>query len=204
MDRESLIFYYTKDINTLLARCIVSYCESNSLVLQDRNLYSLWTVMADMNCWIQFPEFCCDRTSGDPVRLTVTGVIALTKNYVYREMSCRVVSCRVDWICRVLWVVSLCLQPTIDCCHGLCFIYYRRSTPRAYALARENKCSVYSWLWARSIAGWHRIQGDAKDTRQSICNNTKAASSNSCTILFISWVLSQKLPLAGNGWEILM
>jgi hypothetical protein len=46
--------------------------------------------MADMNCWIQLPECCCDQISGDPVRQTVTEVTALTES-TYME-NCRVVS----------------------------------------------------------------------------------------------------------------
>ena len=46
--------------------------------------------MTDMNYWIQFPECCCDKTSSDPVFLTVTGVSALIK-LTYIE-NCRVVS----------------------------------------------------------------------------------------------------------------
>jgi len=64
--------------------------DNNALNLQDRNFYSLWTIMAGMHCWIQFPECCCDQISGDPVRLTATGVIALTK-ITYIE-NCHVVS----------------------------------------------------------------------------------------------------------------
>lgn len=50
MDRENITFYCTKDINTLFARCIVSLLESNALILQDGNLYSLWAIKADMSC----------------------------------------------------------------------------------------------------------------------------------------------------------
>ena len=54
--------------------------------------------MADMSCWIQFRECCGDKTPGDPVRLSVTGVTAVVKiTYIAncRVVSGRVASCRV-------------------------------------------------------------------------------------------------------------